>query len=153
MTRNTETTQRQTDAELSREFKGCLATSVRIIDRVIASAYDEALRPLGVRSTQVSVLVAIAGHESPTASDLVEALRIDQTTVSRNLSRLDDQGLIRRTGSPDDRRSATIDLTPAGRRALKKALPIWKAGQAQIRSVIGPAAASQIVQTATRLAR
>ena len=139
------------DRHLAAKFEGCLATSVRLIDRVIASAYDDALRPLGVRSTQVTMLVTVAGLNAPTARDLVGALRMDQTTVSRNLDRLDDLGLIAREEDPEDARAARLALTNEGRQILREALPIWKAGQQKIRDAIGDPAADHLVSTASGL--
>jgi DNA-binding MarR family transcriptional regulator len=76
---------------------------------------------------------------------------MDQTTVSRNLDRLDDLGLIARAEDPEDARAARLTLTAAGRQILRDALPVWRAGQQQIRDAIGGPAADHLVSTASGL--
>ena len=51
-------------------------------------------------------------------SVLADAMRLDQSTVSRHVSALEQVGLVRRSGDPDDRRAALLSLTPVGRRRL-----------------------------------
>ena len=50
------------DAALVAKYGGCLATSARRLDRVIASVYDHELRPLEVKGTQVSLLIYVASR-------------------------------------------------------------------------------------------
>jgi DNA-binding MarR family transcriptional regulator len=52
------------------------------------------------------------------ASDLVERLVVDKSTVSRQLDQLFDQGLLDREGGRPGRRGDPLSLTAAGRRVL-----------------------------------
>jgi DNA-binding MarR family transcriptional regulator len=52
------------------------------------------------------------------ASDLVERLGLDKSTVSRQLNQLFDSGLLDREGGRPGRRGDPLSLTPTGRRAL-----------------------------------
>src|SRR5580698_9801196 len=52
------------------------------------------------------------------ASDLVDRLGLDKSTVSRQLNQLFDEGLLDREGGRPGRRGDPLSLTPAGRRAL-----------------------------------
>ena len=38
-------------------FEQCLAGRLRILNRVVTNMYDEALRPLGVKTSQLNILV------------------------------------------------------------------------------------------------
>ena len=40
--------------------KECIATRVRLLNRVVTKAYDDCLRPLGLRTAQQTILVAIS---------------------------------------------------------------------------------------------
>lgn len=133
-------------------FEGCFATSARLIDRVIQSAYDDALRPLDIRATQVTLLAAIGTAHQPLARDLVPILRIDQTTLSRTIDRLVERGLVEKLES-DDARHAPLALTRPGRALLAKALPIWKRGQSAIAELLGQRFSRDLVAAADRLRR
>jgi DNA-binding MarR family transcriptional regulator len=52
------------------------------------------------------------------ASDLVERLGLDKSTVSRQLNQLFDEGLLDREGGRPGRRGDPLSLTPKGRRVL-----------------------------------
>jgi DNA-binding MarR family transcriptional regulator len=52
------------------------------------------------------------------ASDLVERLGLDKSTVSRQLNQLFDEGLLNREGGRPGRRGDPLSLTPKGRRVL-----------------------------------
>ncbi|MEO1008958.1 MAG: MarR family winged helix-turn-helix transcriptional regulator [Planctomycetota bacterium] len=132
------TTQPTTDdLALAAEFDGCLATAVRLVDRVIASTFDEGLRDLGLRSTQVTLLVYLAALGWPTQSELAEATMTDQTTLSRNLERLADRGLVRREADADDQRVVRYALSAGGRTVLGDALPHWRRAQRTIAARLG----------------
>ncbi len=133
------------------EFDACLATSSRLIDRAIASVYDANLRAVGLRSTQLTALVAIARHaDGVSASDLTGPLRIDQSTLSRNLRRLEEMGVIRGAIGSDERRRV-LTVTSAGRRAIEKALPLWREAQQEVAERLGPRVASAIMRAASKL--
>ena len=51
-------------------------------------------------------------------SVLADAMRLDQSTVSRHVSALEQARLVERSHDPDDRRAALLSMTPAGRRRL-----------------------------------
>jgi DNA-binding MarR family transcriptional regulator len=52
------------------------------------------------------------------ASDLVERLGLDKSSVSRQLNQLFEAGLLDREGGRPGRRGDPLSVTPAGRRAL-----------------------------------
>ena len=65
----------------------CLAVRARITSRDITKLYDDALRPLGLRSTQLSVLVAVSRLGDALPSKVGEVLHLDRSTLSRTLER------------------------------------------------------------------
>src|ERR1700686_466940 len=68
----------------------CYCATLRRAARVISQKYDAALRDLQLTITQLTLLTAL--HELPLArsNDLVEALAIYQTTLSRTLKAMED---------------------------------------------------------------
>ena len=117
----------------------CAATAVRRADRALSRAYDEALRPAGLATTQFSLLSIISRAPHPlTLGDLAAAQVMDRTTLSHNLAPLVRDGLVRLSPG-NDRRTRTVALTPAGEDALAAARPLWRAAQDRIEQVTGDA--------------
>ncbi|MEQ8844554.1 MAG: MarR family transcriptional regulator [Phycisphaerales bacterium] len=125
------------DRTLARAYEGCLASAVRQADRVIASVFDERLREVGLRGTQLTLLGAVASLDRPNQCELAEATFTDPTTLSRNLDRLLERGLIDRIECKKDRRMRRYRLTDAGRQMLQDALPLWKAAQDEVSRRLG----------------
>jgi DNA-binding MarR family transcriptional regulator len=55
---------------------------------------------------------------------LNSAVRMTQPALSRAVVRLEHRGLLSRAGSSDDRRGVLITIVPAGRDALRRAVPV-----------------------------
>lgn len=107
----------------------CLSTKLRKAARAVTQHYDEAMAGAGIRSTQFSVLIALAQAPRVPLSKLAEVLVMDRTTLTRNLTPLLREGLIAEQ-SADDRRVRAFALTAQGKKALERALPGWKKAQA-----------------------
>jgi len=66
-------------------------------------------------------LLATLHREGPMpAARLAQAERLQPQSLSRLIARLDDGGLIIRSPGEGDRRTLVIDITPVGRRILKR---------------------------------
>jgi DNA-binding MarR family transcriptional regulator len=66
-------------------------------------------------------LLGLLDREGPlTAGDLAEALRVTRPAISRMVSGLEEEGLVRRSTNMFDGRSVVIRITPAGRRTLNR---------------------------------
>jgi DNA-binding MarR family transcriptional regulator len=77
------------------------------------------LTPLGLRQSDVSVLILIAENPGITASAIGRALDIQRANMVPLLNRLEDLGLIER--APLDKKSLGLDLTAHGRARLAEA--------------------------------
>jgi DNA-binding MarR family transcriptional regulator len=123
----------QQSKEIARE---CIGVRTRILNRVVSSQYDEVLAPLGLKGSQLNVLVAVGSAERTKPNDLIRRLRIDQTTLSRNVDRMCKEGWL--ALEPDtDQRSHWITVTPKGRHLLDQAYPAWKAAQDKLAKRLG----------------
>jgi MarR family transcriptional regulator for hemolysin len=81
---------------------------------------EERFQPLGLSTGQIPVLYLLRDGAALTQKELARLVRIEQPTMAQLLSRMERDGLIRRTDNPGDKRSSLISLTPL---ALKK-LPL-----------------------------
>ncbi|MEM9067968.1 MAG: MarR family winged helix-turn-helix transcriptional regulator [Myxococcota bacterium] len=123
---------------------GCIAQRAGQLDRTIARIYDGHLRPLGLRRPQLTTLVALTLHEGVRAGQLASALRIEKSTLSRNVARLADQGLVAIRETDDGGRA--LFLTKSGRAKLVEAHPAWKAAQREARAFVDEAALARLAK-------
>lgn len=117
----------------------CLCLHVQRAARVLARRFDTALKPAGITSGQFSLLMALNRPEPPNVARLVAPLAMDRTTLTANLKPLERQGLVEAEPDPADGRSRLWRLTPAGRQALTRALPIWQDLHAEIETGLADA--------------
>ncbi len=77
---------------------------------------ERVLRAAGVPLTgaNLDALRTIERHGPMAMSDVARRLRVDQSTATRQVRPLEDQGLVLRTTDPADRRIALVALTPDG---------------------------------------
>lgn len=133
----------------------CTANNLRKASRAITRLFDDALRPSGLRISQLSILVALALAEEATVSKLAGLLALDRTTMTRNLAPLERRGLVASVSGADARRRV-LRLTEKGRSALATALPVWERVQARVVKGLGAArwkALQQGLRAAASLAR
>jgi DNA-binding MarR family transcriptional regulator len=131
------------DAAARRISEECLALRVRRLSRTVTRIFDEALRPLGIGTAQLNMLVAItrAGPLRPSA--LARLLDLEKSTVSRNLERMLAHGWIRTSPGPEPG-GYEVAVQPAGRALLERALPAWSAAQGRARKQVGGALAAAL---------
>ena len=91
--------------------------------RLLLRLGEEKFHPLGLGIAQMPVLYALKDGASLTQTELARMARIEQPTMAQLLTRMERNGLIRRTANPHDKRSSLISLTPLAR----KKLPLAKA--------------------------
>lgn len=65
----------------------CVAARLRMLNRVITNIYDDALRPLDLKVSQMNILVAAAKMGTAGPSAVCDHLHLDISTLSRNVER------------------------------------------------------------------
>jgi DNA-binding MarR family transcriptional regulator len=124
--------------EAAEVVRDCIATRLRMADRVITKVYDDALRPLGLKVTQMTMLVVAEDRGLIRQSEVGAELRLDDSTLSRNLERMRANGWLEEVAG-DDARVHSYRLSEAGRALLDKAIPAWRGAQAEARRLLGDA--------------
>lgn len=114
----------------------CTCFRVRRLSRQISQLYDEALRPVGLRVTQYSLMSALRNEGPMKVSALAEGLGADSTSMSRALAALEAQGWVV-VGPGADKRSKSVDLSASGRQKLVEAEPFWATAQQRIADSLG----------------
>ncbi len=103
----------------------CICRVVRDAARLLTNAYDKALAPSGLRTTQFTLLSVLGGRSVASVGQLSELLELDQTTTTRNLSVLENAGLVVRVPHHDPR-VKLMKLTPKGKQKRQIAVECWK---------------------------
>jgi DNA-binding MarR family transcriptional regulator len=74
----------------------------------------------GMTIAQAATLTALREQGPLRLGHLGARLGIQASTLSRNLARLEERGLVRRRPDPDDARAMRVGLSPTGRRAAER---------------------------------
>ena len=110
----------------------CLCLATQRAARALSRRFDEVFRTLGISSGQFSLMMALSRPSPWRIGDLANMLAMDRTTITANLKPLERDGLVTSKSDANDKRSRNVTLTPAGRKLLARALPIWKATHRQV---------------------
>ena len=117
-------------------LRDCIATRLRMADRMITRVYDDALRPLGLKVTQMSMLVVAEDRGLIRQSEVGGELQLDDSTLSRNLERMRANGWLEEVPA-EDARVHSYRLTDAGKALLDKAIPAWRNAQTKAKRLLG----------------
>jgi DNA-binding MarR family transcriptional regulator len=116
--------------------KSCVCFITRKAARCITQFYDEMLRPVDLRSTQLILLNSIRILGPVSIKRLAKAVVMDRSALARNLKPLDKQGLIR-IERGDDLRERVVTLTELGHEKATEAFPLWERAQAEVQNKLG----------------
>jgi DNA-binding MarR family transcriptional regulator len=130
--------------------RDCVAVRVRLVNRLVTGLYDAALRPHGLRASQLNLLVGVAAMGPVTPTALARRLVLDKSTLSRDIQHLTTAGWVA-TAPGADARSHTLSVTPAGLEAIDAAYPAWQAAQRDARAALGDVGVSAVAEVVNRL--
>src|SRR6266487_850121 len=114
----------------------CVAMRLRLLNRVVTSSYDDALRPLGLKVSQMNILILTAKLGLARPAQVCEILQLDTSTLSRNVKPLQAHGWLE-VVPDDDARTQPFRLTAQGKRLIEKAIPAWEEAQRQASELLG----------------
>ncbi|WP_213941308.1 MarR family transcriptional regulator [Pseudomonas sp. dw_612] len=138
------------EAKNAFEVLVCTNTALRLAARRLGNLFDEALAPVGLKATQVSLLMettrmAVAnGGRAPTLQDLAAKLAIQISALTHALKPLLRDGLVELQADEQDRRTKRAVLTPAGTALLQEALVCWSTANQRVEEVLGAEAAASL---------
>ena len=135
---------------VTRISEQCLGVRMRTLNRAVSGLYDEALRSHGVRVGQLNILVMVARMGTARPGDLCRMLRMDKSTLSRDVE------LMRRNGwlevaDADDARVRPLKLAEAGKALIEVVEPAWSRAQEKAEALIGAQAAATLGRVVDRM--
>lgn len=125
----------------------CTCFAVRRAARHVTQLYDAHLAPTGLRTTQYSLLKALAEPGPHNLGAVAARMGLDRTTLGRNLRPLERDGLVAIDVDPADRRGRALTVTEEGQARLAQAQACWAQAQDAFEQGYGPDATAALHQT------
>ena len=116
--------------------RGCTNLKLRQLSRAVTRHYDAYVTRTGLKNTQYSLLshIVLLGPIQPV--ELARRMKLDASTLTRNLQPLLVQGWIE-VGPGADARSRSISATAAGRAKRTEGQRAWKQAQLALNDKLG----------------
>jgi DNA-binding MarR family transcriptional regulator len=128
----------------------CNCLNIRRASRAVTQFYDEVLKPSGLTIAQLGLLRHLENVEMTTIGELAKMMRIDRTTLNRNMKPLADAELIT-INSGEDSRTRQVMLTEAGKEAVIKAWALWGEAQISIKEYLGDEDLGKFIQLLAKI--
>lgn len=128
----------------------CHCLNIRRASRAVTQFYEKVLEPSGLKVTQYSLLRNLELVEPVSMSVLAKTMRIDRTTLNRNMKPLINAGLIT-VSFGEDLRSRQVMLTETGKDALLNSLALWSEAQVALEEYLGEAELESFEKSLSKL--
>jgi DNA-binding MarR family transcriptional regulator len=116
--------------------QGCTNLKLRQASRLVTRHYEGFVAPTGLKITQYSLLSHVVKLGPLGAGELAAVMKLDASTLSRNLKPLLAQGWVE-VDAGADARSRVVRATPAGRALRTEAQRAWKRAQLALNAQLG----------------
>ena len=115
---------------------GCFCLASRQAARKITRLYDGYMQKAGIRATQFTILSQLMLRGEMPIGKLADILGMERTTLTRNLTLLEQRKWISiRPG--DDPRARIVGITAPGRGVFRRGFPHWAQAQARVGKMLG----------------
>ncbi len=123
--------------------RGCTNLKLRQFSRAVTRHYDAYVARTGLKNTQYSLLshIVLLGPLRP--GELARSMKLDASTLTRNLQPLVAAGWVE-IGPGDDERSRAVRATASGRLLRAEARKAWKQAQLTLNERLGEARVSAL---------
>ncbi len=122
--------------EVAVKPQGCTNLKLRQLMRRVARLYDAELAGAGLKTTQYSLLTCLAKKGPMRPADLAKLLKMEASTLTRNVQPIIAAGWVEQSAGPDGR-SRMLTLTEAGREKRQLAQRRWRVAQEQLNQLLG----------------
>ena len=116
--------------------QGCTNFKLRQLMRRVSHHYDAEMAKCGIKTTQYSLLSHVLRLGPVRPGDLARAMKMDASTLTRNLRPLVEAGWVT-LGAGPDARSRLVQITDAGREKRAEAQRSWKVAQTALNDTLG----------------
>ncbi len=113
----------------------CAVTNLRKLTRLTTNQFNEKIKPTGMRTTQICVLLAIGKERGKPLSMYAEELGMDLSTLARSIETLEKSGFVMLKAGK--RRERLAHLSAEGEKKIAEVYPFWQAAQAEFIAAFG----------------
>ncbi|WFL76447.1 winged helix DNA-binding protein [Altererythrobacter arenosus] len=122
----------------------CVGGRTLQIARVVSARFDHELAEHGLTAQQLTLLSMVCVLQPVRPRDMLPFLKMEQSTLSRNLERMAAKGWLTLDPSEDDQRTRLVSLTRAGTEKLSSAQGAWQRAQDGLAADLGPERIDQL---------
>ncbi len=126
----------KTDATDYMAAADCFCLASRQAARKITRLYDRYMQESGIRVTQFTILSQLMLRGEMPIGKLAGILGMERTTLTRNLTLLEERKWIS-IKPGDDPRSRIVAITAPGRSIVRRGFPYWSKAQAHVGKMLG----------------
>jgi DNA-binding MarR family transcriptional regulator len=130
----------------------CMCGSFRRTSRALTQLYEDALRPAGLRVTQLTILQTLFLAGEVSQGHLGDMLVMDSTSLTRTLVIMTRRGWVAECRGTDQR-ERYLRLSRSGEKQLRRAQPVWEKVQSRLRHQLGPQAWTSLLQLTQQISR
>lgn len=123
--------------------RGCTNLKLRQLSRAVTRHYDAYVARTGLKNTQYSLLSHVVLLAPIAPGELARRMKLDASTLTRNLQPLLAQGWVE-IGPGADARSRTIVATESGRAKRAEGQRAWKQAQLALNATLGDARVARL---------
>ena len=118
------------------KLQGCTNFKLRQLTRVVTQHYDAELGKDALKTTQYSLLTHLSRQGPIRPGELARLLRMDASTLTRNLKPLELAGWVQQCPGSDGR-SRQISITEEGQSKRREAQRHWRVAQDALAKRLG----------------
>jgi len=116
--------------------RGCTNLKLRQLTRLVTQHYDTEVGKSGLKTTQYSLLSHVMNLGPVRPGDLARAMRMEASTLTRNLRPLQEAGWVEVVAGADAR-SRSVQITETGRAKRQEAQRHWRIAQEALNERLG----------------
>ncbi len=134
------------------EYTKCINYLLTVAQHEVFLIFSENLSQFGITPGQYGVLACLWQEESLTPKEIATILRVENSTISGVLDRMEKRGLIDRVLNPTNRRSISVKATKEGL-SLKETgtSPDRSARMNQVLSIFSPQEKDELIGLLNRM--
>jgi DNA-binding MarR family transcriptional regulator len=145
----------QSTSALPRFPEELVASTAFLLKRLGFTAKEQAMRAYedtGLSPYHYAILIALDADTHKTQRSIADALGYDRGQLVGLLDELEERGLVERRRDPSDRRRQVVEMTAAGKRALKQLRGVAQRLEDELLSPLDPAEQDRLHALLLRLA-
>ena len=104
------------------DLQNCFGSRMRQLSRITDGYFRNQLVSFNITENQMTILFALFKLERIEQGKIGQTLRLERSTVSRNIKRLEKQGYVIRTSAYRPK----IELSKVGNKLVQELVPLWE---------------------------